>query len=151
MNNKRRNKMKYKLVETGENYIKVYPYFDGSNPITDGDLHNTESEIKRHVDDIAYTEIIKEQQYQFKDEYANYIEDSLVELCTSMAYQRDLLDEYNSWTVWWLDKNKEKCSTYINSLEELLDEVSRHKDINISGNLSERQKILVDMAKLLCD
>lgn len=143
--------MKYKLVETGENYIKVYPYFDGSNPITDGDLHNTESEIKRHVDDIAYTEIIKEQQYQFKDEYANYIEDSLVELCTSMAYQRDLLDEYNSWTVWWLDKNKEKCSTYINSLEELLDEVSRHKDINISGNLSERQKILVDMAKLLCD
>lgn len=143
--------MKYGLVETGEDYVKVYPYSSQGYQYDEKDLYSIEKDIENHIDNIGEVEIVQEYDYHFKDEYADYFEKSLIELCTSMAYQRDLLEEFNSWTVWWLNKNKEKCSTYVNSLEELLEEVSKHKDIIISGNLTERQQILVDMARLLCD
>lgn len=143
--------MKYKLIDTDEKYVKVYPYFNNIYKPTENDLYQIQREIERHVDDIGNVEVVQEKQYCFKDEYTTYEEDSLLKLCTEMAYQRDLIDDHYYWRLEWLDKNSEKCSRQINNLEDLLDEITRHKDADIFGNLTQREKALVYMAKLLCD
>lgn len=143
--------MRYKLINTDENYIKVYPYSNSYYKATENDLFQIQSEIKRHVDDISNVEITQEKQYYFEDEFSEYTEDSLSRLCIEMAYQRDLINDHYSWTVEWFNNNNEKCCRRINCLEDLLDEVTKHKDINIIGDLTERESVLVDMAKLLCD
>ena len=125
--------MKYKLINTNEKYVKVYPHSNRFYEATESDLHQIKSEIERHIDNIDNVIVTQEKEYWFEDEYADYEEDSLLKLCTEMAYQRDLIDDHYYWTVEWLDNNKEKCSRRVSCLEDLLDEVTRHRDISRYG------------------
>lgn len=142
--------MRYELKRSGEDYVKVYPYGTRFYKYSEGDLDVIKSEIERHVDNINGVDVVNEYNYEFKDEYTDYKCSSLKELCEEMAHQRDLIELHSMWELDWCNDNG-KYKRHVGNFEDLLDEVSRHKGITVKGHLTEKEKILVDMAKLLQD
>lgn len=138
--------MKYKLKDTDEMYVKVYPYNSRFVTPTYRDLQDIEKSIERHVDDIGNVECVQEQIYTYKENDIEYEADSLIKLCSDIAYDRETLNDPCRWKVQWA-RNNEKYSAIAWGLEELLDYVSRYNCKIVEGELNETQKALVDVAR----
>ena len=138
--------MKYKLKDTDEMYVKVYPYNSVFVTPTYIDLQYIEKSIERHVDDIGSVECIQEKVYTYEENGIEYEAENLVKLCSDIAYDRDILNDPYRWEVKWI-RNNEKYSAVLWELEDLLDYVSRYNCEIVEGELSKTQEALVNVAR----
>lgn len=138
--------MKYKLKNTDEMYVKVYPYSSWWVKAQFSDMENIKRNIERHVDDIGDIELYQEQLYTYSENDVDFEACNLIDLCSDIAREREILEDACRWTIKWT-RNGKTYSREIWTLEDLLDYVSRYNCDIVSGNLGHRQKILVDIAR----
>lgn len=150
---------KIKEILTDDIYVKVTPrgsWFGSKDEaeICESQCEDIEKQIKRHIDDIGNTRIVRTYKYTYReDEYTEYEEDSVVKLCKEIAYQRGLISkkEDRTFRYFYLDSNNEKHSSDYDYFEDVLKGVINRNVIKIQGKLSDYQKILIDIAIELND